>query len=265
MRHDMVRMRSACDWWGGGGGGGGNAAADDGMCRDPGYGTFYPDMHDYDVQGAPSSWARVPAMRHAMSLNPHTPYFFHLDQRALIMNRTLTVKDHIMDPSRLESLMLKDVPVVPPDSIIRTFSHLKPDHVDLVLTQDDDGLALGSMIMRRGPWADYFLDSWFDPIYRTYNFQNAEAHALVGSIGSPLPPFRRPPPSPPPPPPPSLPSSLVSSRLVVNVGRWSKLGTPRPVAPYHPRQASPGPSTDHERIQHRRHAPRGSQLSLRRR
>lgn len=143
-----------------------------------GYGTFYPDVHDYDVKGAPSSWARVPAMRHAMSLNPHTTYFFHLDQRALIMNPTLTVEDHIMDPARLESLMLKDASVVPPDSVIKTFSHLKADHVDLVLTQDDYGLGVGSMIVRRGQWADYFLDSWFDPIYRTYNFQNAEAHAL---------------------------------------------------------------------------------------
>ena len=187
-----------CMWW--------DAAADGRhvpRARDQGYGTFYPDVHDYDVKGAPSSWARVPAMRHAMSLNPHTTYFFHLDQRALIMNPTLTVEDHIMDPARLESLMLKDASVVPPDSVIKTFSHLKADHVDLVLTQDDYGLGVGSMIVRRGQWADYFLDSWFDPIYRTYNFQNAEAHALVGFI-SPSP--GRPPPSPLP-----LLSGLVSS------------------------------------------------------
>ena len=84
-----------------------------------------------------------------------------------------------MSAPRLESLMLKDIPVVPPDSVIKTFSHLRGNQVDLVLTQDDDGLAPSSMIVRQGEWAKFFLDSWFDPIYRSYNFQKAEVHALV--------------------------------------------------------------------------------------
>lgn len=136
-------------------------------------------MDEYDVNGAPSSWSRVPAMRHAMTIYPYTTYFFHLDQRALIMNPSLSIEEHVMNPLRLESLMLKDLPVVPPDSVIKTFSHLRPDHVDLVLTQDDDGLGVGSMILRHGEWAKFFLDGWFDPIYRNYNFQKAEIHALV--------------------------------------------------------------------------------------
>lgn len=114
-----------------------------------------------------------------MSQNPHSTYFFQLDQRALIMNTSLSIEDYIMSPGRLESLMLKDFHVVPPDSVIKTFSHLRPDQVDLVLTQDDHGLGVGSMIVRRGEWAKFFLDSWFDPIYRSYNFQKAETHALV--------------------------------------------------------------------------------------
>ena len=114
-----------------------------------------------------------------MAIHPHSEFFFQLDQRALIMNQTLSIESHIMNPVRLESLMLKDVPVVPPDSVIMTFSHLRSDRVDLVLTQDDQGLGEGSMILRQGEWAKFFLDSWFDPLYRSYNFQNAEVHALV--------------------------------------------------------------------------------------
>lgn len=114
-----------------------------------------------------------------MALNPHTTYFFHLDQRALIMNTSLPIEEYIMSPRRLESLMLKDIPVVPPDSVIKTFSHLRGDQVDLVLTQDDRGLGPGSMIVKQGEWAKFFLDSWFDPIYRSFNFQKAETHALV--------------------------------------------------------------------------------------
>jgi hypothetical protein len=68
--------------------------------------------------------------------------------------------------------------IVPPDSVIKTFSHLKGDRIDFVLSQDNEGLAGGSMVIRAGEWAKFFLDSWFDPLYRSYNFQKAEAHAL---------------------------------------------------------------------------------------
>ena len=95
------------------------------------------------------------------------------------MNPSLSLESHILDKRRLESIMLKDKPVVPPDSVIKTFSHLKSDKIDIVLTQDGEGLCQGSFILRRGDWAKFFLDTWFDPLYRSYNFQKAEGHALV--------------------------------------------------------------------------------------
>jgi len=95
------------------------------------------------------------------------------------MNPFLTVEGDIMKPSILESMMIKDQSIVPPDSVIKTFSHLKGSQVDLVLTQDKNGLAQGSFVVRRGDWSRFFLDTWFDPLYRSYNFQKADAHALV--------------------------------------------------------------------------------------
>lgn len=95
------------------------------------------------------------------------------------MNPELSLVDHVLQKSRLEGLMLKDMPVVPPDSVIHTFSHLTGNDIDLVLTQDEEGLNPESFIVRQGDWAKYFLDVWFDPMYRSYNFQKAEGHALV--------------------------------------------------------------------------------------
>lgn len=97
------------------------------------------------------------------------------------MNPALKVEDHIMDPKRLEHLMIKDQPIVPPDSVIKTFPSLKGTNIDLVLTQDKDGLSQASFIIRKGKWSKFFLDTWFDPLYRSYNFQKADTHALVGS------------------------------------------------------------------------------------
>jgi len=143
-----------------------------------GYDIFITKSSDYSMKGAPLSWAKIPAIRHAMTLFPGATYFFYLDPHALIVNMDLKVETHIMEPSRLESLMITDVPIVPPDSVIKTFAGLKGDRVDFVLTQDKDGLSEKSFILRRGDWARYLLDAWFDPLYRTYNFQKAERHAL---------------------------------------------------------------------------------------
>lgn len=144
-----------------------------------GYAAFFPTASEYELAGSPRSWALVPSLRHAMAKYPHSTYFFALSPHALIMNPSLSLNSHVMAPKRLESLMLKDKPVVPPDSVIKTFSHLKGDKVDLVLTQDGEGLCQGSFILRQGEWARFFLDTWFDPLYRSYNFQKAEGHALV--------------------------------------------------------------------------------------
>ena len=121
----------------------------------------------------------MPALRHAMTKFPKSTFFYLLSPHSIIMNPSISLKSHVLDPKRLESLMIRDKPVVPPDSVIRTFSHLKGDKVDLILTQDNEGLCQGSFVIRRGEWAKFFLDTWFDPLYRSYNFQKAEGHALV--------------------------------------------------------------------------------------
>lgn len=118
-------------------------------------------------------------MRHALTKYPDCKYIWYLDQNALIMNPHLKVEDYVMSGSKLESSMFKDLPVVPPDSIIKTFSHLKGNDVEFVLTQDKEGLASSSFVIKNGEWAIFFLDTWFDPLYRSYNFQKAETHALV--------------------------------------------------------------------------------------
>ena len=146
-----------------------------------GYKNFFTSVSNYAqyTEPSPSSWTLIPALRHALTKYPDSGHIFSLSPHALIMSPSICLEDHILAPGKLESLMRKDVPVVPPDSVIHTFSHLKGDKVDLVLTQDGENLGHGSFILRRGEWAKFFLDTWFNPLYRSYNFQKAEGHALV--------------------------------------------------------------------------------------
>jgi mannan polymerase II complex MNN11 subunit len=113
-----------------------------------------------------------------MTRFPQSPYFLFLDDHTLITNPSLTIEEHLVKKERIESLSITDVPVVPPDSVIRTLQGVPGDVIDLLLVQDKEGLSVNSFILRGGDWAKYFLDAWFDPLYRTYNFQKAERHAL---------------------------------------------------------------------------------------
>ncbi|KAF7592468.1 hypothetical protein BBP40_000249 [Aspergillus hancockii] len=145
-----------------------------------GYTNFFANLSDYEsiLDKAPRSWGVVPAVRHAMATHPYSKNFFYLDVNALIMNPGKSLESHLLGKNRLGSLMLKDVPVVPPDSIIKTFTHLKPQDVDLIFTTDSEDISSGSFVVKQGDFAHTFLDIWFDPLYRNYNFAKAEAHAL---------------------------------------------------------------------------------------
>jgi mannan polymerase II complex MNN11 subunit len=146
----------------------------------PGYTNFYANVSTYKslFEPAPKSWALIPALRHALTLHPQATHLFSLTPRAFITNFTLSLTEQILNRERLESLMIRDIPVVPPDSVIHTFSHLTPSQTNLILTQDVDNLAHTSLLLRNDEWSHYLLDAWFDPLYRSYNFQKAELHAL---------------------------------------------------------------------------------------
>ncbi|CAI4217311.1 unnamed protein product [Parascedosporium putredinis] len=143
-----------------------------------GYETFFAHVGDYDLLGSPMSWTKIVAMRHALNKFPNCQYIWFLTQDAFIMNPAVSIHKDIMASDKLENLMIRNQPVALPDSIIKTYSHLKPENVDVVVTQDFEGMSADSLIIRNSEWAEFFLDSWYDPLYRSYNFQKAETHAL---------------------------------------------------------------------------------------
>ncbi|OHE97623.1 galactosyl transferase GMA12/MNN10 family protein [Colletotrichum orchidophilum] len=143
-----------------------------------GYEVMFVKAGDYNLNGSPASWNKVVSLRHAMTTFPEARWFWYLDQDAYIMDPETTLENLLLKSERLDALMARDHPVVPPDSIIKTFPHLRGDDIDFVVTQDREGLSSSSFCIRNGEWAKFFIDTWFDPLYRSYNFQKAEGHAL---------------------------------------------------------------------------------------
>ncbi|KAH7040105.1 alpha-1,2-galactosyltransferase-like protein [Microdochium trichocladiopsis] len=143
-----------------------------------GYGTVFADVKDYDLDNAPASWAKIPAMRHAMTMYPDARYLWFLEQNALITNLDVAVDKDIMSPANLEATMLRDQPIAPPDGIIHTYANLRGEDIELAITQDNEGLATGSFILKNGDYAEFLLDTMWNELYRHYRFQRAETHAL---------------------------------------------------------------------------------------
>lgn len=144
-----------------------------------GYEFFMPSVHDYDTGSQPKSWAKIMAIRHAISKYPDASLVWYLDQNAYIMNPARKLEEQLTHPQVLESLMIRDYPIVPPDSIIKTFTHLRGEDANLIISQDNDGLISDSLILRNGDWAKFLTETWLDPLYIVYNFQKAQRHALV--------------------------------------------------------------------------------------
>ncbi|KXJ96564.1 galactosyl transferase GMA12/MNN10 family-domain-containing protein [Microdochium bolleyi] len=143
-----------------------------------GYGTVFANVNDYELANAPSSWAKIPAMRHAMTMYPDCQYMWFLEQNAYITNPSIAIHKDIMSPASLDATMLREQPVAPPDGIIRTHNGLKGEDVELAVVQDAEGLATGSFVLRNGEYAEFLLDTMWNELYRQYRFQRAETHAL---------------------------------------------------------------------------------------
>ncbi|KAK6528348.1 hypothetical protein TWF281_009591 [Arthrobotrys megalospora] len=175
-----------------------------------GYEVFARDLGDYEagneyqfkdgagkVRHYSKSYNKLPLIRQAMSSYPYTKTFWYLSSDSLIINMDLDLESHILSKPRLGNLMLRDQPVIPPESIIKTFKRQNADDIQFIITQDGKSVKSDSFIIRRRKdemgWGKkkhkggkkgatmfgyYLLDLWFDPLYRFYHFKEGETSAL---------------------------------------------------------------------------------------
>lgn len=143
---------------------------------------FSQDFKDKKVvisQKNERSFARLAAARQATMAFPDAEYFWVLDQNSKIMNFDVDMEATILDTSKLEQLMLRDVAIVRGSDIIKTFKLNKAEDVQLIITQDDVGLNSASFIFKNSFTSISLLDFWNDPNHRSYqNFDRGASSAL---------------------------------------------------------------------------------------
>ncbi|GMM37196.1 alpha-1,6-mannosyltransferase [Saccharomycopsis crataegensis] len=127
-----------------------------------------------------NSWVRLLILRAAMHAFPESKYFWYLNQDGVIVNYDADIIQTLLTPEKLNPLLLKDRPVVPPSGAIHTYKNTKPENVKFLITQDERGLNTNSFIMVNDLYGRALLEFWSDKLYRNYNnFPLKEASALM--------------------------------------------------------------------------------------
>jgi mannan polymerase II complex MNN11 subunit len=96
------------------------------------------------------------------------------------MNPSIPIHTHYLSSSSLLALPLRDVPVFPPQTTVRTHTlRTQPtSQINLILSHGAETLHTGSIVFRRGDYANFVIDSWNDPLVRSYEFPGEDYEAL---------------------------------------------------------------------------------------
>lgn len=132
-----------------------------------GYQFVVKDLQKYpraDLKAGAAGWTRLRVLREVLEEYPDSEWIWYLDQDAIIMDTKTSMFDHILDADRLDQLALRDTPIVPPDSVIRTLKATSADSIQFILSQDHQGLNTKSFLLRNGDFAKYLLDTWNEPV-----------------------------------------------------------------------------------------------------
>ncbi|VEU21368.1 DEKNAAC102804 [Brettanomyces naardenensis] len=139
---------------------------------------FTPRLQSYGNFG--SNWWRVILLREAMSAFPDAEFFWYLDEKCLILRDDINLQRYLLEPGVLGQAMLRDHPIVLPESAVRTYRSVDPQDISIILTQDSYGLSTDTMIVKNDLYGKAFLEYWGDRLYRGYeNFADNEIKALA--------------------------------------------------------------------------------------
>lgn len=127
-----------------------------------------------------AKWIRVYCMKAAMFAFPKTKWFWYLDENGLIMNMNINIHDYMLKPEILNSIMLRDLPLIPPDGIIKTYKNARADSIRFILTQSNQKIETNSFLMKNDYIGKSMIDIWGDNLFFQYpNFPYGPDSALT--------------------------------------------------------------------------------------
>ncbi|KAF5102795.1 hypothetical protein D0Z03_000349 [Geotrichum reessii] len=137
---------------------------------------------EIEIELDPLEWAKTNLMREAMAAFDKAAWMWWLEQDAVIMDTEFDIgSDLVFDKAKLSKQMIRDAPIIPPESIIHTYKHVRADQIKFITTQNDVGICMASYLIRNDPlYGRILMDYLRDPLHRKYpGFRSAGSGQAV--------------------------------------------------------------------------------------
>ncbi|KAI5781266.1 galactosyl transferase [Geopyxis carbonaria] len=164
----------------------------------------YAQLHNYTLHAADLAlypeyltspqWAKIAALHAALTAAPpdDAEWIWMLDSDAIIMTPSVPIH-RLLTPAGMREHVIPNATVRfggwphHPEHRVRAAltapAPINPASIDLVISQDTNGLNTGSVLIRRSAYMSAFVDLWRDPYFVragfTFNEQDALAHLLI--------------------------------------------------------------------------------------
>lgn len=125
---------------------------------------------EIEIELDPLEWAKTNLMREAMAAFNKAAWMWWLEQDAVIMDTDFDIgSDLVFNKATLSKQMIRDASIIPPESIIHTYKHVRADQIKFITTQNDEGICMSSYLVRNDPlYGRILMDYLRDPLHRKY-------------------------------------------------------------------------------------------------
>lgn len=150
-----------------------------------GYHFNFINITRYNLNGAHPVWAKLPAIVDCFNEFPEAQWVWWLDLDAIIMSPQVDLNSHLLSYSALYSRLQKGVPIIGGGghkTNLFTAKEIDVSQIDIILSQDHNGLNAGSFFIRRSVFSKWLMDLWSDPQFINAKWEGKEQDALLKMV-----------------------------------------------------------------------------------
>jgi hypothetical protein len=176
-------------------GGGHNAAIPDlleKVCDDRdkyakrnGYTHLWLNTDNYYVGDVHPVWAKIPALADAFYKNPKIRYIWVIDSDIILVTHSVKLEDMLLNRKPMEEKILRNQTLYngmkdhkSHPTPFRTPENPNMDDLDILLTQDHNGVNGGSIFYRRSFFTRWFMEAWTDKLLMEDHWMGKEQDAI---------------------------------------------------------------------------------------
>lgn len=150
-----------------------------------GYKYHFLNISKYDIAPAHPVWAKLPAIAETFETYPDAQWVWWLDLDAIVMSPDVDLNELLLSHDALKKQIIPNEKINVSNSArsnVSTPMEQDMKNIDLIFSQDQNGINAGSFFIRRSEWSRTFLDMWADPFFVVRDWPGQEQDAVVSIL-----------------------------------------------------------------------------------